>query len=56
MLQKRFMKYTLSYTQTQVLKWHKAFSEGRKVIENLPYANRPFTSVNDISIKKVKET
>ena len=39
----------------QVFMWHKAFREGRKVVENLPHASRPSTSVNDDSIEKVKK-
>ena len=52
MLQKCFGESTLS--RTQVLEWHKAFSEGHEVVENLLHASRPSTSVNDDSIKKVK--
>ena len=33
-----------------------AISEGRKVIQKLPHARRPFNTVNDDDIKKVKET
>ena len=32
-----------------------SFSEGREVVENLPYARRPSTSANDDNIKKVKK-
>ena len=53
MLQKCFGKSTLS--RTQVFEWHKAFSEGREVVENLPLASRPSTSVNDDNIEKVKK-
>ncbi|XP_018347222.1 PREDICTED: putative uncharacterized protein FLJ37770 [Trachymyrmex septentrionalis] len=35
--------------------WHKAFSEGREVVENLSHASRPSTSVNDDNMEKVKE-
>ena len=49
-----FEEFTLS--RTLVFDWHKAFSVGRKVIENLPHASRPSTYVNDDNIKKVKET
>ena len=52
MLQKCFGESTLS--RTQVFEWHKAFSEGREVVENLPHASRPSTSVNDDNIEKVK--
>ncbi|KAJ8939424.1 hypothetical protein NQ318_021928 [Aromia moschata] len=38
-----------------VYEWHKAFSEGHEVVENLPHASRPSTSVNDDNIEKVKE-
>ena len=50
MLQKCFGESTLS--RTQVFEWHKALSEGREVVENLPYAS---TSVNDNNIEKVKK-
>ena len=53
MLQKWFRESTLS--KTQVFEWHKAFSEGREVVENLPHASYPSTSVNDDDIEKVKE-
>ena len=53
MLQKYFGESTLS--RTQVFKCHKAFSEGREVIENLPHASRPSTTVNDDNIEKVKK-
>ena len=33
----------------------KGLSEGREVIENLPHASRPSTSVNDDNIEKVKK-
>ena len=53
MLQKCFRDYTLS--KTQVFEWHKAFSEGREIVENLPDARRPSTSLNDDNIEKVKK-
>ena len=53
MLQKCFGESTL--LRTQVFKWHKAFSEGREVVENLPHVSRPSTSVNDDNIEKVKK-
>ncbi|XP_053995846.1 uncharacterized protein LOC128885687 [Hylaeus anthracinus] len=53
MLQKCYGEYTLS--RTQVFEWHKAFSEGREVVENLPHVSRSSTSVNDDNIEKVKE-
>ena len=53
MLQKCFGESILS--RTQVFKWHKAFSEGREIVENLPHASRPTTSVNDDNIEKVKK-
>ena len=53
MLQKCFGEPTLS--RTQVFEWHKAFSEGREVVENLPHASRPSTPVNDDNIEKVKK-
>ena len=53
MLQKCFGESTLS--TTQVFEWHEAFSEGREVVENLPHASRPSTSVNDDNIEKVKK-
>ena len=49
-----FWGVTLS--RKHVVEWHKVFSEGREVIENLPQACRPFTFVNDDNTKKVKET
>lgn len=39
MLQKVFEKPNLS--RTEVFEWQLAFSEGRKVIENLLHASRP---------------
>ena len=54
MLQKCFVESTLS--RTQVFEWHKAFSEGREVVEKIPHASRPSTSVNDDNIEKVKKT
>ena len=53
MLQKCFRESTLS--RTQVYEWHKAFSEGREVVENLPDASCPSASVNDDNIEKVKK-
>ena len=53
MLQKCFGESTLS--RTQVFEWHKAFSEGREVVENFPHSSRPPTSVNDDNIEKVKK-
>ena len=53
MLQKCFGESSLS--RTQVFEWHKAFSEGHWVVENLPHASCPFTSVNDDKIEKVKK-
>ena len=52
-LQKYFRESTLS--RTLVFEWHKAFSEGREVVESLPHENRPSTSVNDDNIEKVKK-
>jgi len=40
--------------RTLVFEWHKAFSEGHEVIENLTHVGRPSTFVNN-NIKKVKE-
>ena len=51
MSQKCFMESTLS----QVFEWHKALSEGREVVKNLPHASRPSSSVNDDNIEKVKK-
>ena len=53
MLQKCFGESSL--LRRQVFEWHKAFSEGREVVKNLPYASRPPTSVNDDNIEKVKK-
>ena len=52
-LQKYCGKSTLS--RTQVFEWHKAFSEGREVVEILSYASRPSASVNDDNIEKKKK-
>ena len=35
--------------------WHKAFSKGHEVVENLPHASRSSTSVKDNNIEKVKK-
>ena len=43
-----------SLPRTQVLEWHKAFNEGREVVENLPHVSRPSTSVIDDNNEKVK--
>ena len=49
-------KWLTSYLSiTQVFEWRKAFSKGREVVENLPHASRPSTSVNDDNIEKVKK-
>ena len=48
-----FGESTLS--SSQVFEWHKAFSEGREVVENLPRASRPSISFNDDNIEKVKK-
>ena len=53
MLQKCFGESTLS--RMRVFQWHKAFSESLEVVENLPHASRPSTSVNDDNIEKVKK-
>ena len=53
MLQKFFGESILS--RTQVFEWHKAFSEGREVVENLPHTSRPSTSVYKDNIEKVKK-
>ena len=53
MLQKCFGESTLSWTR--VFEWHKAFSEGREVVENLPHASRPSTSVDDDNSEKVNK-
>lgn len=45
MLQKLTAESTLP--RTQVFQRHKALSEGREVVLNLPYASRPSTFVND---------
>ena len=52
-LQKCFGESILS--RTQVFEWHKAFSEGREVVENFPHATRPSTSVNDDNTEKVEK-
>ena len=53
MLQKCFGQSALS--RTQVFEWHKAFSEGREVVENLPHASRSSTSVNNDNIETLKK-
>lgn len=53
MLQKCYGESTLS--KSQVYEWHKAFSEGREDIQNLPPSGRPSTAVNDANIEKVKK-
>lgn len=53
MLKKYFGDSTLS--EIQLFEWHKAFSKGRVVIENLIHANRLSTSVNDETTKKFLE-
>lgn len=49
---KCFVESALSITQ--VFGWYKAFSESRKIIENLPQASRTSISVNDNNIEKLK--
>ena len=39
----------------EVFEWHKAFSEGREIVENLPHTSRPSISVNDDNTEKVKK-
>ena len=53
MLQKCFGESILS--RMQVFKWHKAFSEGCEVVENLPHVSRPSSSFNDDNIEKMKK-
>ena len=53
MLEKCFGESTLS--RTLVFEWHKASSEGREVVENLPHVSRSSASVNVVNIKKVKK-
>ena len=50
-LQKCYGESTI--LRAQVFEWHKAFSEGREVVENLPHASRPPTWVSDDNIEKV---
>ena len=52
MLQTCFGESTLS--KMQVFELHKAFSESREVVENLPRASRSSISVNEDYIEKVK--
>ena len=49
------MESLLYRERKYIFEWHKAFSEGREVVENLPHASRPSTSVNDDNIEKVKK-
>lgn len=53
MLQKAYGESALS--RSRVFEWHKDFSEGREVVENLPHAARSSTSVNDDNVQKVKD-
>jgi len=53
MLQKAYGDSALS--KTRAYEWHKAFKEGREVIEDLPRSGRPSTSLTEDNIKKVKE-
>jgi len=41
-------------SRAQVFRWFKAFSEGRKLIEDEPRSGRPSTSKNDENIAKVR--
>ena len=50
------MESESSLQRTQVFKCLEEFSESREVIENLPHASCPSTSVNNNNIEKVKET
>ena len=51
MLQKYFGESTL--LRTQVFEWHKAFSESREVVENLPHAKYlPPESISFIESKR----
>jgi len=40
-------------SRTMVFKWHKAFKEGRKIVENDPRSGRPNSSTNDQNVEVV---
>lgn len=54
LLEKCSVESTLLRTQT--FEWHKAFSDGHEVIENLPHTSPPSnTSANEENIEQVIE-
>lgn len=53
MLQKAFGDASMS--RARAFDWHKAFKEGRELVEDEPRAPRPSTSTDEAHIKKVKE-
>jgi len=40
-------------SRTMIFKWHKAFKEGRKIVENDPRSGRPNSSTNDQNVEVV---
>jgi hypothetical protein len=40
--------------RTMVFKWHKAFKEGRKNVEDDPHSGRPVLSTNDQNVEVVR--
>ena len=46
----------VTFIMNTIFEWPKVCNKVREVIENLPHASRPSTSVNEDNIEKVKET
>ena len=41
-------------TRAQVFRWHKAFLDGREIVEDEPHSGRPCTSKMDENVTKVR--
>ena len=41
-------------SRTMVFKWHKAFKEGREIVEDDPRSGRPISSTNDQNVEMVR--
>ena len=41
-------------SRTTVFKWHKAFKEGREIVEDDPRSGRPISSTNDQNVEVVR--
>jgi len=41
-------------SRTMVFKWHKAFKEGREIVEDDPRSGRPISSTNDENVEVVR--